>query len=142
MKEKFDSLFASLKLNFCCYLSKKKLSDCLHHSVPLDCLNLRRTSSVSESTQYLRTQSGDLERFNCNDELSSVTPNFDFGILKRNPSPDSNDFFEDLSSEFKINKSLGGFHLAGQAFNGTDRLRLDAHSHDQGVTGNQGYSEG
>ena len=27
-------------------------------------------------------------------------------------------------------------------FNGTDRLRLDAHSDDQAVTGNQGYFEG
>ena len=63
MKEKFNSLFAYLKLNSCCYLSKKKLSDCLRHSVPLDCLNLRPTSSEAESTQYLPAQSGDLERF-------------------------------------------------------------------------------
>ena len=68
----------------------------------MDCLNLCPTSSVSESTQYLPTQSGDLERFNCDDELPSVTPNFDLGILKRNLSPDSNDFFGDLSSEFKV----------------------------------------
>ena len=27
-------------------------------------------------------------------------------------------------------------------FNGTDRLRLDAHSDYQAVTGNQGYFEG
>ena len=27
-------------------------------------------------------------------------------------------------------------------FNGTDRLKLDAHSDDQAVTGNQGYFEG
>ena len=103
IKEKFNSLFASLKLNSCCYLSKRKLSDCLRHSVPLDCLNLRPTSSVAQSTQYLPTQSDDLERFNCNDELSFDMPNFDLGILKRNPSPDSNDFFADLSSEFKVN---------------------------------------
>ena len=82
---------------------KRKLSDCLHHSVPLDCLNLHPTSSVSESTQYLPTQSGDLERFNYDDELSFVMPNFDLGILKRNPSPDSNDFLGDLSNEFKVN---------------------------------------
>ena len=103
VKEKLNSPFASLKLNSCCYLSKRKLSDCLHHSVPLDCLNLHPTSSVSESTQYLPTQSGDLERFNYDDELSFVMPNFDLGILKRNPSPDSNDFFGDLSSELKVN---------------------------------------
>ena len=30
-------------------------------------------------------------------------PNFDLGILKRNPSPDSNDFFGDLYAEFKVN---------------------------------------
>ena len=53
MKGKFNSLFASLKLNSCCYLSKKKLSDCLCHSVPLDCLNLRLVSSEARSTQYL-----------------------------------------------------------------------------------------
>ena len=49
------------------------------------------------------TQSGDLDRFSCTDELSSDLPNFDLGILKRNPSPDSNDFLADLSREFKVN---------------------------------------
>ena len=41
MKAKFNSLFASLKLNSSCFLSKKRISDCLHHFVPLNCLNLR-----------------------------------------------------------------------------------------------------
>ena len=103
MKEKFNSLFASLKLNSSCALSKKRISDCLQHSVPLNCLNLRPTSSKGQSTQYLSTQSGDLNRFSCFDELFSDSPNFDLGILKRNLSPDSNDFLADLSSEFKIN---------------------------------------
>ena len=97
-----ENLTVFLPLYSFCYLSKKKLSDCLYHSVPLDCLNLRPTSSVSESTQYLPTQNGDLERFNYDDEFSSVMPNFDLGILKRNPSLDSNDFFGDLSSEFEV----------------------------------------
>ena len=69
-------------LNSCCYLSKQKLSDCLHHSVPLDCLNLRPTSSVSENTQYLPTQSGDLERFNYDNDLSSVMSNFNLDDIK------------------------------------------------------------
>ena len=103
MKEKFNSLFASLKLNSCCYLSKKKLSDCLRHSVPLDCLNLHPTSSEAESIQYLPTQSDDLERFNYGDDLSFIMSNFNVDDLKRTPSPDSNDFFGDLSSEFKVN---------------------------------------
>ena len=37
------------------------------------------------------------------DELSYDMPNFDLGVLKRNPSPDSNDFLADLSREFKVN---------------------------------------
>ena len=82
---------------------KEKLSDCLHHSVPLDCLNLHPTSSVSESTQYLPTQSGDLERFNYDDDLSSIMSNFNLDDIKRTPSPDSNDFFGDLSSERQVN---------------------------------------
>ena len=45
MKEKYNSLFASVKLNSSCYLSKENLSECLCHSVPLDCLNLRPVSS-------------------------------------------------------------------------------------------------
>ena len=45
MKEKFYSLFASLMFNSSCFLSKKRISDCLHHSVPLNYLNLRPTSS-------------------------------------------------------------------------------------------------
>ena len=48
------------------------------------------------------TQSGDFDCFSCTDELSSDLPNFDLGILKRNLSPDSNDFLADLSSEFKL----------------------------------------
>ena len=103
MKEKFNSLFASLKLNSCCYLSKKNLSNCLHHSVPLECLNLCPTSSVSESTQYLPTQSGDLESFNYDDDLSSNMSNFNLDDIKRTPSPDSNDFFGDLSGELQVN---------------------------------------
>ena len=79
MKEKFNSLFASLKLNSSCALSKKRIADCLQHSVPLNCLNLRPTSSKGQSTQYLPTQSGDLDRFSCTDELSSDLPNF-FGF--------------------------------------------------------------
>ena len=103
MKEKFNSLLASLKLNSSCFLSIKRISDCLHHSVPLNCLNLCPTSSEAQSTQYLPTQSDDLEHFSCNDDLSYDMPNFDLGILKRNPSPNSNDFLADLSREFKIN---------------------------------------
>ena len=100
MKGKFNSLF---KVEFFLFfLSKKRLSDCLRHSASLDCLNLCPTSSEVQSTQYLPTQSGDLECFNCNDELSFDMSNFDSGILKRNPSPDSNDFLADLPSEFKI----------------------------------------
>ena len=79
------------------------LSDCLCRSVPLDSLNLRPVSSQAESTQYLPTQSGDLQCFSCYNDLSSITPDFDLGILKRNPSPDSNDFFGDLYAEFKVN---------------------------------------
>ena len=30
-------------------------------------------------------------------------PDFDLDILKRNPCPDSNDFFGDLYAEFKVN---------------------------------------
>ena len=56
MKEKFNSLFASLKLNSSCFLSKKRISDCLQPSVPLDCLNLRPTSSKAQSIQYLSTE--------------------------------------------------------------------------------------
>ena len=100
---KQNSFFASLKLNSCCYLSNKKLSDCLHHSVPLDCLNLRPTSSVSERTQYLPTQSSDVERFDYDDGLSSIMSNFNLDALKRNPSPDSNDFLGDLCGEFQVN---------------------------------------
>ena len=100
---KFNGLLASLKLNSSCFLSMKRISDCLHHSVPLNCLNLCPTSSEAQSTQYLPTQSGDLEHFSCNDDLSYDIPNFDLGILKRNPSPNSNDFLADLSREFKIN---------------------------------------
>ena len=103
MKEKFNSLFASLKLNSPCALSKKRISDCLQHSVPVNCLNLHPTSSKGQSTQYLPTQSGDLDRFSCTDELSSDLLNFDLGILKRNLSPDSNNFLADLSREFKVN---------------------------------------
>ena len=103
MKEKFNCLFASLKLNSSCTLSKKRISDCLQHSVPLNCLNLRPTSSKAQSTQYLPTQSGDLHRFSCTDDLSFDLPNFDLGILKKNPSPDSNDFLADLSREFEVN---------------------------------------
>ena len=107
MKEKFNSLFASLKLNSSCALSKKRISDCLQHSVPLNCLNLRPTSSKAQSTQYLPTylptQSGDLDRFSCTDDLSFDLPNFDLGMLKRNPSPDSNDFLADLSRELEVN---------------------------------------
>ena len=33
-------------------------------------------------------------------------PNFDLGILKRNPSPNSNDFLADLFREFKVNVNL------------------------------------
>ena len=103
MKEKFNSLFASFKLNSSCALLKKRISDCLQHSVPLNCLNLRPTSSKAQSTQYLPTQSGDLHRFSSTDDLSFDLPNFDLGILKRNPSPDSNDFLADLSREFEVN---------------------------------------
>ena len=103
MKAKFNSLFASLKLNSSCFLSKKRIPDCLHHSVPLNCLNLRPTFSEAQSTHYLPTQSGDLERFSCNDELSYDMPNFDLGIPKRNPSPNSNDFLAELYKEFKVN---------------------------------------
>ena len=89
MKGKFNSLF---KVEFfLVFLSKKRLPDCLRHSVSLDCLNLCPTSSEVQSTQY------------CNDKLSFDMPIFDSGILKRNPSPDSNDFLADLPSEFKIN---------------------------------------
>ena len=82
---------------------QKRIFDCLQHSVPLNCLNLRPTSSKAQSTQYMPTQSGDLDRSSCNDELSYDMPNFDLGVLKRNPSPDSNDFLADLSREFKVN---------------------------------------
>ena len=75
----------------------------MQHSVPLNCLNLRPTSSTAQSTQYLPTQSDDLHRFSCTDDLSLDLPNFDLGILKRNPSPDSNDFLADLSKEFEVN---------------------------------------
>ena len=102
MKEKYNCLFASVKLNSSCYLSNENLSDCLRRSVLLDCLNLRPVCSQAESTQYLPTQSGDLERFSCYNDLSSFMPDFDFGFLKRNPSPNSNDFFGDLYTEFKI----------------------------------------
>ena len=53
MKEKFNSLLASLifKIEFLLLPVKEKLSDCLCHSVPLHCLNLRATSSEAESTQ-------------------------------------------------------------------------------------------
>ena len=45
--------------------------------------------------------------------------------------------------EIIVNKSLGGFHLARQNFMElTGLIRLDAHSDDQEVTGNQGYFEG
>ena len=69
----------------------------------MDCLNLCPTSSVSESTQYLPTQSGDLESFDYEDGLSSIMSNFNLDALKRNPSPDSNDFFGDLCGEFQVN---------------------------------------
>ena len=103
MKGKFNSLFASLKLNSCCYLSKKKLLDCLCHSVPLDCLNLRPVSSEARSTQYLAPQSSDLEHFNYDNELSSIMSNFNLDTLKRKHSLDSNDFFGDLHGEFQMN---------------------------------------
>ena len=96
MKEKYNSLFASVKLNSSCYLSNENLSDCLPRSVLLDSLNLRPVSSQAESTQYLPTQSDDLQRFSCYNDLSSFTPDFDLGILKRNPSLDSNDFFLEI----------------------------------------------
>ena len=103
MKEKYNSLFASVKLNSSCCLSNENLSDCLRHSVSLDSLNLRPVFSQAESTQYLPTQSGDLQCFSCYNDFSSFTPDFDLGILKRNPSPDSNDFFGDLYAELKLN---------------------------------------
>ena len=42
---------------------------------------------------------------------------------------------------FIVNKSLGGFHLARQNLMELTGLRLDVHSDDQAVTGNQGYFE-
>ena len=46
------------------------------------------------------------------------------------------------SSFYKQYKSLGGFHLARQNLMELTGLRLDVHSDDQAMTGNQGYFDG
>ena len=35
--------------------------------------------------------------------MNSILSNFNLDVLKRNPSPNSNDFLGDLSGEFQVN---------------------------------------